>query len=580
MTFLKELMRRNVFKVGTAYAVVAWILIQGAAILLPTFSAPRWVMPVFSAIVIAGFPIAIVLAWAFELTPQGVRRTEALATPPPKSVPPEEAPRPAAISTVPSIAVLPFADMSPDKDQEYFADGITEELLNRLARLKGLHVTGRTSSFHFKGKNEDLRVIGETLGVANILEGSVRKSGDRVRITAQLVKSADGYHLWSDTYDQTLDDIFTLEDEIAGTVARALSITLGVGDLDHIAGMTRNVEAYDAYLFGRQILLGLVSRDLLRSRIDSLERAVRLDPSFALAWAALARAYEQLGVRYDDPARADHWLKKAAHALSRAVDLVPDATEVLSQCIFDAIRKRDWIGADRLCHKAADRYGDSGLLLGSYHFLAIVGKLPRFVDRLEDARRIEPLNAEIGIPLAMAYFLAGRPADALAECDRIDSFGEVHTNLRGGALMIALSVGDHDEILHRIDALVNVDESTGQIHAVMRNLLDDAPAGLAELRRTLSALPSVSLQQFVVIGVWAAYFGDAAMALDAWKNIVAQHGLPTLGHIAWQPLFRDMRRLPDFKVALRDLGLVDYWRATGDWGDFCRPLGDDDFECV
>ena len=239
MSFIAELKRRNVIKVAIAYVIVAWLLLQVADVMLPTFGSPAWVMRAFSFLLILCFPLALLFAWAFELTPDGVKRekdidpTESIAhatgrkldfviiavlvlavgflvvdrySAPPASVSQQVVEK--------SIAVLPFVNMSDDAGNEYFSDGISEEILNSLAKVKDLKVAGRTSSFAFKGRNENLRTIGEALGVSHILEGSVRKAGAQVRITAQLVKADDGYHLWSQAYDRELTDIFAIQDEI------------------------------------------------------------------------------------------------------------------------------------------------------------------------------------------------------------------------------------------------------------------------------------------------------------------------------------------------------------------------------
>jgi TolB-like protein len=270
--FFEELKRRNVFRVAIAYIVVVWLVLQVADVVLPTFRTPEWVMPAFTFLLALGFPIALIFAWAFELTPEGIRpekevdRSESIthvtgrkfdfviigvlilavaflaydkfviepaheASPGTADITDDE-----VVGTdTPelSVAVLPFVNMSAEPEQEYFSDGISEELLNQLTKIRGLQVAGRTSSFAFKGKNEDLRSIADQLNVAHILEGSVRKAGNRVRITAQLVKASDGYHLWSETYDRELTDIFGIQEETAKAVASALSVTLGVreGDL-------------------------------------------------------------------------------------------------------------------------------------------------------------------------------------------------------------------------------------------------------------------------------------------------------------------------------------------------------------
>jgi adenylate cyclase len=578
MTFLKELMRRNVLRIGMAYLVVAWILIQIVNNVAAPLNLPHWT-PTFMIVLLGvGFPIALIIAWAFELTPQGVKRTDALMTPPPRSIPAEEALRPAAISTVPSLAVLPFVNMSPDKDQEYFSDGLTEELLNKLARLSGLQVTGRTSSFHYKGRNEDIRTIGENLSVANVLEGSVRKSGNKLRITAQLIEARNGYHLWTETYDREIDDIFAIQDEIAEGVARALAVTLGVGDLGRVEGMTHNVEAYEAYLRGASIYTGKLTRDWLRSNIDALERAVRIDPSFAIAWARLALQYNWFA-RYDSAVSAAEWLRKAAQALAHAVELAPDSAEVLSQLARAAIARRDWAEAARIYRRALDLHGDGSLAFAYGDFLLVTGKARKALDHLIEARRLEPLDVGISVLLAVAYDHVGQSKDALAECDRGDSIGGEETHSRGVALMVALGMRDRAEIERRLLKLIESDQISGFLHERVRPLLDDPSAALAELHR-LNADPAfASYQDWVVVASWAAYFGDQALVLTAWNQMCAQYDLTGLGLVIWMQLFRDMRRLPGFNESLRELGLVDYWRTTDDWGDFCHPVGDDDFEC-
>ena len=575
MNLFTELKRRNVFRVAIAYAVVGWLLAQGASIFLPNFGAPAWVMPVFLGLVIAGFPIAIVLAWAFEMTPEGVKRTAEET----KVVVPADKPAVPSAPATPSIAVMPFVNMSSDPEQEYFSDGLSEELLNKLARLKGLQVAGRTSSFHFKGKNEDLRVIGETLGVANVLEGSVRKSGDRVRITAQLVKSADGYHLWSETYDRTFEDIFAIQDEIAESVAKALSVTLGVGELGHVEGMTRNVEAYDAYLQGKLALEGAVSQAISRGRIASLERAVKLDPSFALAWAALALAYHMTN-RYDNPANSADWRAKAERALAHAVELAPNAPDVLSAAGRAAMARNDWTKAEQMFRTASDLYGNAALSWNYGYFLLTVGRARKALDYMLGARQAEPLNVEISVMLGTAYDEIGKSAEALAELDRGDGIGEPQAYSRGTALAVAVGMRDRAEIARRIDLNIEVDEIGRPIYTAIRPLLDDTPAGQAELRRLYADPAFSSPQHRVVIAEWAVYFGDDALSLSAWKDVFAHGGQVSAGAVLWMRLLGGMRRLPEFKDFLRDIGLVDYWRQTGDWGDFCRPVGDDDFECV
>ena len=292
MSLFSELKRRNVFKVGSAYVVVAFVLAQVADLVLPTFNAPDWVNQTIFFMLALGFPIALFLAWAFELTPAGIKpdpglkAIEALDQPEPqeKAKPSRSAPPEA------SIAVLPFVNLSSDAEQEYFSDGISEELLNLLTKISKMHVTARTSSFQFKGKNVSISKVGKVLGVSHVLEGSVRKSGNQVRITAQLIEVATGFHKWSETYDRTLHDIFVIQDEISAAIVDALK--------EHILGevqspkVTRSnsTESYENYLKGRQSISKRTASSIEKAR-ECFEMSLALDPSFLPAMTGLANAH-------------------------------------------------------------------------------------------------------------------------------------------------------------------------------------------------------------------------------------------------------------------------------------------------
>jgi len=323
MSFFDELKRRNVFRVGVAYVIVAWLLAQVADLMLENFGSPDWVMKTFLGFLIIGFPLAIFFAWAFEMTPEGIKKEKdvdrkqsitaqtgrkldrtiivilvlalayfaydkfMLSTAPESEPAMVEADTPDAKvseSTVDekSIAVLPFVNMSSDPEQEYFSDGISEEILNALAKIHELKVAGRTSSFAFKGQNQDLRLIGETLGVNHILEGSVRKSGERVRITAQLIKVDDGFHMWSETYDRDLTDIFAIQDEIAAAILEQTKIQLLDGS--SLKTTRANTLAYDLYLLAKQKIRER-SMKPLETAESLLDRAIEADPLFAAAYA-------------------------------------------------------------------------------------------------------------------------------------------------------------------------------------------------------------------------------------------------------------------------------------------------------
>ena len=319
MSLFAELKRRNVVRVGIAYAVIGWFLAQLAEFAFENFAAPPWVLKSFVVLLLLGLPIALFFAWAFELTPDGVKREKdvdrstsitpstgrkldfviigalvvALAyfiwerQPDVSPVEPDAQASVASDIEV-SIAVLPFVNMSSDPENEYFADGLSEELLNQLAQIPSLLVAGRTSSFSFKGKNEDLRAIGTTLGVANVLEGSVRRQGNNVRVTAQLIRVSDGFHLWSNTYDRSMDDVFVIQDDISTNVAAAMKIVLDEPSRQRMlrAGV-RNVEAFVEYQKGRELFLlahgGLELMESLTKGMVHFERAIELVPEFPAA---------------------------------------------------------------------------------------------------------------------------------------------------------------------------------------------------------------------------------------------------------------------------------------------------------
>jgi len=359
MSFFAELKRRNVFKVGVAYAVLAWLLIQIIDTVLPTFGAPDWVVPTLILLILLGFPVALFIAWAFEMTPEGIQPTSSVN--PEESITPQTGQKlntliisvlslavvflvvdnyvlddPTEISELAeeesadsgdfenlaiadlekSIAVLPFANLSADEDQEYFSDGLSEEILNKLAQVADLQVAARTSSFYFKGRNEDMREIGQQLGVNYILEGSVRRANDELRITAQLIQAENGFDLWSDNFDRSIEDVFAVQDEIAQAVTQALSITLQAGVFSQ-PGMTSNVQAYDAFLRSRQSTSQVTAASTRRG-VEEMELAISLDPAFTHAWQYLhlaltaAQVFNSQALSEEFAARMDNRIRNHA----------------------------------------------------------------------------------------------------------------------------------------------------------------------------------------------------------------------------------------------------------------------------
>lgn len=337
--FFSELRRRRVMRVAAVYLVIGWIMVEVTATVLPPLQLPTWTVTLVIVLVALGFPPAVVMAWMFDLGPQGVERTRALSAvddpaahasePPPLAAVAVRRPPPAKPSSDMqdsrrSIAVLPFVNMSGDPGNEYFSDGISEEILNLLTKLPQLKVASRTSSFYFKGKEIDIPTIAARLNVDSILEGSVRRSGDRVRITAQLIEVETDSNLWSETYDRDLENVFAIQDDIATSIVNALKVTLNPKQRRSILYVaTTNVQAYDDYLRGRKFFYAMNRRDSLRA-IDMYQRAIAQDPKYAMAWAGLADAYS---MRYRFLEADPVYVVKALEASERALQLDSDSAE-------------------------------------------------------------------------------------------------------------------------------------------------------------------------------------------------------------------------------------------------------------
>ena len=354
--FFGELKRRNVYKVAVAYAVVGWLLIQVATQVFPFLEIPNWMIRLVILLTAFGFPVALIIAWAFELTPEGIKRTEAADAARQHSRgsvwiavvliaaalsfglfllgrytagrgTPRQSEAATAVNPQKSIAVLPLVNTSGDPSNEYFSDGLSEELIAVLAKIPELKVIGRSSSFFFKGKSGDSAAIGQKLGVANLIEGSVRKQGDRVRIVAELISAADGRSLWSETYDRELKDVFAVQAEIATAVADQMKVKLlGQSARPESVGSSENPAAHNAVLQS-DFYFQQQTADSVRKSISFLQEAVRLDPNYALAYAKLSQAWRQYAASFaiNDASKA---YDEARQAADKAVSLAPDLPEV------------------------------------------------------------------------------------------------------------------------------------------------------------------------------------------------------------------------------------------------------------
>ncbi len=453
-------MRRNVARVALVYIIVAWVTIQVVDVMFPALHVPEWAISITAALIIIGFPFALIFAWAFEITPEGIKREKevdrsqsittntgrkldfmiigALAIAVTfllfdklvltesedevaKAGTPDRTTEMSAKAPEKSIAVLPFVNMSGDIENEYFSDGLSEELLNVLAKMPELKVVGRTSSFKFKGTNEDLRMIGQQLGVAHVLEGSVRQSGLKVRITAQLIDTETGFHLWSETFDRELDDIFAIQDEISASVAAALKVTLlgeEVAKPAEIHG-TENVEAYNAFLQGRYFFQHETFENLEKA-IGFLERAIEIDPAYAAAYAELSLAQQRWVGGYPNSPDFTTGMPIARQYAERALTLDDNLPEAhIAMAVIHSGYDWDWEAAEREVKRALD-LDPSNLFalreLADIHYGW--GRFDEAISVLKSTLELDPLSLRMMSGLGDALVAAGRYEEGIAAFQR------------------------------------------------------------------------------------------------------------------------------------------------------------------
>jgi TolB-like protein len=485
-----------------------------------------------------------------------------------------------------SIAVLPFEDLSPGKDQGYFADGVAEEILNKLARIPdpNLRVTARNSSFAFRDQNRDMRTIGRTLGVAHVLEGSLRKSGDQLRITAQLIRADTGFHVWSQTYERPLTDVFAIQEDIATEVARALQVKLGVG-LGQQRGMTRNVDAYEAFLAANALPQEFTLSGEQR-RIELLQRAVTLDPDFATAWLAMSVTFAGV-VGILGPANAAEWLQKSQAAFQQYERILPDSPTHYRRLADFSVEQGRWTEAVRHYRDGAEasaRIGaaPSSIVLadGGPGFKLRVGRIREAIAGFEQLRAIDPLSQITSFALAWSYGSAGDYQAAFREYERGDALAPADRfRLRSTAALLALGAGDRVQLQRWLDATVEssreIQDSSG-IYEKMRELLDRPDEALALLHTEIAKASPYAKSGYAQ---WLAWHGDTQGALEALRQGMQPGSMQVTTFTLWSPALREVRKLEGFRQLMRDSGLVDYWKEYG-WGEFCKPVGDgNDFEC-
>lgn len=616
--FFNKKKHRYILKLCVAVALLAWLLIQVAASALTAFDAPRWIMQVVAFIIILCIPVALFFSPLSASITEILRATGDIDNSdsnastsgqmlnyvigglliltvtflvndnhvPAKGVSTkkiftvEKTPVVAsenqltAIETMEqSIAVLPFEDKSPDKDQGYLADGTSEELLNSLIRIPGLKVAGRTSSFYFKGRKEDLKTIGEMLGVELILRGSTIKNGNQIGVSAELIKAKSGQRVWTKSYNEAFAKLFAIQDDIVR------SIMQNTGGWSHVPGMTQNVKAYNEYLQGQATRVTTPAG--LRTRIEHLEQAVKLDPDFANAWQNLSSLYRWAENAVPGNALIPDSKKKADQALERARELTPDSPYVLVAMAYNNLSKGAWLKAGRLYRDTltATGYAPEYYAYTWYAlFLMESGRAREAVKYFERIRAVDSLNVDNAVYLLDAYASAGDIPAALGEADRLKNLKGAQVVLKVEALMAALGSDDRAEIDKRLALLAAARKNYNSNHVKMGRLLDDPATALAQLHK-MAGSQKLSTPARTSIAQWAAYYGDSEFALNVLREILPAEKVDSISSVIWRPVFRKVRKLEGFRTLLDDIGLVDYWRTSGDWGDFCQPVGEKNFKC-
>jgi len=585
--FWAELKRRNVVKVGIAYCAAGWLAIQVASVLFPMFGAPAWILKVVTTLVILGLPLALVFAWAFELTPQGLKRSEDVrpdvlttrdtgrllnfliigvlavalglfaldrfvwdATPSDAAGASVETAKPAVVGTHSSIAVLPFVNLSNDPEQEFFSDGIAEELMSALARFKALKVAARTSAFSFKGKQADLREVGLALNVGTVLEGSVRKSGDHLRITAQLSDVATGYQLWSETYDRKLTDIFAIQDDITTRIVSALQV-----HLDEKAASTTppqlDPEAYQIVLRGR-FHWNERSPEGLAKAAELLQEATRRAPQYAPAFSALADVYLS---QYDYGVLSwEESTVRARAAATKALELDEDSAAAHTSLAHILLHEWQWEAAEQHFQHAIELDPSYTLALHWYALcLTALGRAEDAVKTMQRAQQLDPLSVRINADLGMALVVAGKYEDAVTQVGRALELAPG----RGGPLWIR---GMALEQLGRFDAaerdMKAALESMSGYEAVKGSLghLYAVSGRPVEAKALLSELIKQDTEVAFFAALICAGLNDTDAALT-WLERAVDERSGSVRYLKIDPRLAGLRHEPRFRQLMERVGL-------------------------
>jgi adenylate cyclase len=578
--FFSELKRRNVYKVAIAYIIGGWALSQGIAQVFPVFDVPNGIIRLLVLLIILGLPVALVLAWMFEITPQGIKRTETADAMPSTMRAKKYAwiyvvviggflsvglfflgrytaltPGGASGEKLPvkSIAVLPFENLSDDKNPGYFSDGVTEEILNALAQIPNLKVAARRSAFQFKGTDLDLRKIGQVLGVAHILEGSLQRAGDQVRINVQLVDVQSGLQTWSEKYDRKLDNVFAVEDEIAKAIATKLRVQLtGGAGQPLVVDSTNNPRAHELYLRGLTLLAARGPG--LREASDLFQEAVKLDAGYAQAWGALALT-ELLLPSYGLDS-FDAALPRGESAAQRALSLDSNtASAHVAVGLANSIRFR-WPQADEAFHRALVLApGDAEAVNQYAQFLSTVGQLEPCLREIERAQQLDPLSPIIGVIHAGALAALRRDDAAEAQIKRtLAAYPEFRAaHVWAAAQYIERKM--YPEAEARLRSSGKLNGQNGDAKALLARGMADPSQRIAAIKSLETSPDNADIRQDPILyAFYLTSLGERDRALDHLEIYADKHNSAFAGWI-WNRGFDPLRNEPRFKAIFAKMAL-------------------------
>jgi len=569
--FFAELKRRNVYKVAVAYAVVGWLVIQIATSTFPVLEIPNIATKLVIAVVLLGFPIALVIAWAFEMTPEGMKRTGDIR--PDEKIPQwsrrkfaafillvvicaaallgyqvfrkkssQDNATAAPVVSSKSIAVLPLLNESGDPKDEYFSDGLSEELIAALAQIRELKVIGRSSSFRFKERKEEPKAIGEKLGVATLLEGTVRKQGDRVRIVAELINAADGIELWNRTFDRELKDIFAVQQEIAAAVASSLKVTLlGSDERGAARSATENTEAHNAYLLG-QFYFQRRNIEDFRKSVTHFDEAIRLDPGYALAYTARSEAWTVIG---DLSGQGQTAWPKARGDAERAVAIAPDLAEAHSALgwvrVFTEWKFAEGLKELRRAKELSPSNPTANDLLS--RVLVYVGNITEAEKLAREAIELDPLAFAPPYNLARALWFAGKLDEADAAARKAAELQPSAASTHRYQVFVAIRRGDLAAALR--EAQLEPDDSYRRFELALayfaRKDYAAADAALAELIDKSRDIAAYQIAQVYAVR------GETDKAFEWLQISFDTHDTGMLGLLV-DPFFRDLHTDPRYKA--------------------------------